>query len=431
MFACIHAPGNLAALLHCAGEFSPLVEETSPDDVIFDIRGLGLIFGAPDHIAAEIYRRLGVPGNVAAASNPDAAFFAARGIAGITVIEPGREAQVLAPLPLYLLGGSPEFAHTLDLWGIRTLGDFAALPPAGIAARLGQEGVRMQRLAQGCFVRQLRVRTDSLEFREEFEPETTIDLQESLLLLVGRMMDDLCARLASQSLKTNEVRVVLKLERGPEHLTALNLPVPMLDSKVFLKLLQLELNERPPSAGVEKIFVELIPAATRTMQHGLFEPPAPEPERLEITLARIRGLVGEENIGVVELVDTHRADCFVVRDAALVRARSADRAFQKTAQAGQGIGRGTDGPLPKLVLRRFRPPCSAQVWRTNGQPVRIISSKGDWRVQACAGPWLTSGDWWSDAWDCEEWDVETGDSGIYRIHHNRRMGKWFVEGEYD
>src|SRR5215475_5116042 len=110
MYACIHAPGNLALLLECATQFSPLVEETSLDDVIFDIRGLRLIFGAPKHIAAEIHRRLGIAGNVAVASNPDAAYFAARKIAGVTVIEPGQEAATLAPLPLYLLGGSPEFA---------------------------------------------------------------------------------------------------------------------------------------------------------------------------------------------------------------------------------------------------------------------------------------------------------------------------------
>src|SRR5579871_562316 len=154
MYACIHAPGNLPVLVECAGKFSPLIEETSPEDVIFDIRGLRLIFGAPQHIAAEIHRRLGIPGNVAVASNPDAAFFAARGIAGVTILETGKEAGVLAPLPVYLLGGTPELAHTLDLWGIRTLGEFAALPPIGIAARLGEAGVHLQRLARGTANRQ-------------------------------------------------------------------------------------------------------------------------------------------------------------------------------------------------------------------------------------------------------------------------------------
>lgn len=106
MFACLHAPGNFPLLLQCAGYFSPLIEETSPDTVTFDVRGLGLIFGPPSQIAAEIVRRLGINGNVAIASNPDAAVHAARGIRGVTVIAPGGEAAVLAPLPLFLLGGS-------------------------------------------------------------------------------------------------------------------------------------------------------------------------------------------------------------------------------------------------------------------------------------------------------------------------------------
>jgi len=441
MYAAIHAPGNFPVLVECAGQFSPLVEETSSDNVIFDVRGLRLIFGAPQHIAAEIHRRLGVPGNVAIASNPDAALLAARGIAGITVIPTGREAAILAPLPLYLLGGSPELAHTLDLWGIRTLGEFAALPPIGIAARLGEEGVHMQRLASGTATRQLRLRADPLEFREEFEPESTVDLLEPLLLLMGRILNDLCARLDRQSLATHEVRISLKLEQAPEHRVTLSLPVPMLDSKVFLKLLQLELSEKPPQAGVEKISIEMIPVAPRTVQHGLFQPPSPEPEKLEITLARIRNLVGAENVGAPELIDTHRPDRFristihrPIRGAdPLVRGRSPDRPVVTLDQRDQGIARGPGGPPPalKFVLRRFRPPCPAQVWCTShGQPVRIHSTKGDWRVQACAGPWLASGDWWSDSWDLEQWDIEAG-AGLFRIHHNRRIRQWFVEGEYD
>jgi len=89
-------------------------------------------------------------------------------------------------------------------------------------------------------------------------------------------------------------------------------------------------------------------------------------------------------------------------------------------------------PHLKLMLRRFRPPVRAQVWcSATNQPVRIVSSKGDWRVHACAGPWITSGDWWTGSWDWEEWDVEVVSSGVYRIHQDRRVREWSVDGEYD
>jgi hypothetical protein len=149
MFASLHAPGNLPLLIECAGYFSPWIEEASPDTVVFDIRGLRLIFGSPPQIAIAIEQRMGLKANLAIASNPDAAIHAARGIKGTTVILPGRETEILARLPLYLLNGLPEFARTMDLWGIRTFGEFAALPSLGIAARLGDEGLAMQRLARG------------------------------------------------------------------------------------------------------------------------------------------------------------------------------------------------------------------------------------------------------------------------------------------
>src|SRR5437868_15145712 len=82
----------------------------------------------------------------------------------------------------------------------------------------------------------------------------------------------------------------------------------MLDLQVLLKLLQLEWNSRPPQAAVEKIRIELIPVETRAMQHGLYLPASPEPEKLEVTLARIRNLVGVNNVGSPALLDTYRPD---------------------------------------------------------------------------------------------------------------------------
>jgi protein ImuB len=289
MFACLHAPGNLPLLVECAKHFSPLIEETSPDTAVFDIRGLRWIYGAPEQIASEIEHRVGVPANLAIASNPDAAIHAARGIRGVTILSPGQEAAVLASLPPYLLGGSPEFARTLNLWGIRTFGEFANLPPLGVAARLGEEGTHIQQMARGTSHRQLRLRVDLLVFREERELEDSLILLEPLLFLLSQMLNELCERLRFHGRSTNEIRLRLNLERVPGHSVTIRLPVPMLDSMVLLKLLQLELNGKPPQAPVEKIQLELMPVEPRTTQHGLFLPSSPEPEKLEITLARIRG----------------------------------------------------------------------------------------------------------------------------------------------
>ena len=142
MFACLHGPGNLTAL---AFEFSPTVEETGApgsDTVAFDVSGLERISACrrrsprPSRAAP---REIGVKANLRIAANPDAAICAARGFSGVSVIPHGDEAKFLGRLPLALLAPTPEMQETLERWGIRRFRDLAALPPFGIAERLGRK----------------------------------------------------------------------------------------------------------------------------------------------------------------------------------------------------------------------------------------------------------------------------------------------------
>src|SRR5580700_5744094 len=350
MFACLNAPGNLPLAVECARGFSPHIEELPPDTVIFDVRGLESLYGPPDRLAREIEWRAGVPASITIAANPDAAMHAALGIRGVTVIAPGKEADVLAPLPVNLLRGSPETAELLHLWGIRTFGEFAALPPLGVAARLGEEGVHLQRLARGEGYRQLQPIVDPLEFEDEMELDYPVELIEPLSFILARLLNNVCGRLGARSLATNEIRVRLVLENAPEHSVILRLPVPMLDAKAFLKMLQLELSGTPPVAPVLKVHLKAEPVKPRRTQQGLFVPSSPEPEKLELTVARLRHLVGDGHVGTPQLADTHRPDSFFMRG-------FAPRQVTQVAKAS--------GVL--LCLRRFRPPRYAQVIVVNHQ----------------------------------------------------------------
>src|SRR5688572_3884312 len=146
MFACIYVPDSCgegqAALLDCANNFSPRVENTAPGTLVFDLEGLERLFGSYSRIAEQIseqVRTRGIQANIAVASNPDAAICAARGFAGISVLNRGTEAKRFASLPLDVLSLSPELLETLERWGVRTCGAFAKLPIVQVSERLGQE----------------------------------------------------------------------------------------------------------------------------------------------------------------------------------------------------------------------------------------------------------------------------------------------------
>jgi len=360
---------------------------------------------------------------------------AAHGICGVTVIAPGREAEALAPLPVNLLGSagssyahpdrmSSETAELLHLWGIRTFGEFAKLPPIGVAARMGEEGVSLQRLARGEGCRQLRPVVDPIEFEEEWEFDDPVELIEPLSFILSRLLNGVCGRLGTRSLATNEIGLRLTLEHAPEHVVSLRLPVPMLDAKAFLKMLQLDLSGRPPVAPVLKAHLKAEPVKPRPTQHGLFVPSSPEPEKLELTVARLRHLVGDERVGTPELKDTHRPDSFVMRGFAPRQAVASRIAVLEAA--------GTERSVTRLCLRRFRPPRYAQVIVVNHQPVRVVSPSVSGRVVMAKGPWRTSGEWWREgAWNRDEWDIALESGALYRFFQEVDSGRWFVEGSYD
>jgi len=515
-----------AALLDCACGFSPRVEDTAADTVVLDLAGLERIFGAPAKMARDVARRcseMGMEANVAVAWNADTAVLAARGFAGVTMIAEGKEAERLGELGVeVLLHGSEtratqpvELLDTLERWGVRNLRALAALPEMALAERLGQEGLRLQKLARGQTLRPLVIAEPPLVFEEAAELEYPVELLEPLAFLLNHMLEQLCTRLAARALATNEIKLRLQLEvvqdcgtaevrncgiedgisggsnskigksgNSSIHQRTLRLPVPMLDAKVFLKLMQLDLQAHPPEAPVTKVWLRAEPAEPRRAQNGLFAPEAPEAEKLELTIARIKKVVGEEKqkhfrlpivdcrlqergkkdresaienphsnsgvrVGSPEILDTHLPDAFRMKPFAPATAslapvsepgtRVKDPCHTITCSRGEAPGptlRKNAGAL--VALRVFRPALAAVVAMKDGQPAQVASPerptmRGE--VVWCAGPWRSSGEWWTEqAWSHEEWDVAVrNEEGVtvYRIYRDELGGKWWVEGTYD
>jgi protein ImuB len=478
MFACIYSeqiPAELS-LAEFAYAFSPLVEETATDTTVIDVEGCALRFGSAyelvTHIAREAKAKppagLGCRVNVALAANPDAAIYAAKYLKGITFISPGEELTALGELPIEnlvsqrskvqglrsktkaadrmsALPANEEILETLRLWGVRTFKEFAALPVAGVSERLGQEGLKLQELASGKCQRHLTLRESPPAFNNSIQLEYPIAELEPLAFILARLLNQICANLNAYALATNALQVTLKLDNGSTHEIKLNLPYAMRDHKVFLKLLLLDTEMRPPPASVTAIAITCEPVKPRVSQTGLFIPLAPEPEKLELMLARLGKLVGPQNIGSPELLDTHRPDAFRVKRFELKEAKKKKRKQQLSSQQSANPQSAIRNPKSILGFRVFRPPLRALVQSEAGCPREISAwdktKSVHGKVVAAAGPWRTSGDWWRvDGWARDEWDVAVAGKGqglgvrgqvLYRIYRELGRGGWFVEGVYD
>ena len=468
MFAGIHGQ-NLSdelSLAEFAYSFSPFVEEVWPDTVVIDVEGCALQFGSAYELATVIAKQAGAPKqtgglearvNVALAANPDTAIHAARRCHGITFTAPGEELTCLGSLPISALEYSlvnieskqaNEIFATLKLWGVCTFKEFAKLPVAGVSERLGQDGVHLQQLAGGKTDRHLKLKQAAPVFENSIELEYPIAQLEPLSFIFARLLNQICASLQAYALATNELHVQMKLENKSAHELKLNLPYPMRDHKVFLKLLLLDAEAHPPLAAVVAVSINCEPVKPRVLQTGLFIPLAPEPAKLELTLARLAKLVGLENVGSPELLDTHRPDAFRVKRFELKEQRSkvskkhAGRMLALPALSKQKVAIKNSKfqipnskfqipnskfeipnsrfeiPNPKFALgfRRFRPPLRAMVEAACGYPTEINAWGKDrsvyGKVVGLAGPWRTSGEWWrSDLWARDEWDVAVESRG--------------------
>ena len=485
MFVCIYGRGVSRArdsaadtgensiLVDLAFTFSPLVEQTTIDTVVLDVSGQDLLFGEASegsesaevesavNIANEIFSRskhLFLKTNVAVAPNPDAAIHAARSFRGISLIAPGEELSQLGSLSIKKLDCSlaaidekraAELRETFALWGIRTFADLARLPLSGVAERLGQDGVRLQKLAQGKTHRNLNLVRPPVGFEQSLELEHPISELEPLSFILSRLLNQLCANLNEYALATNEVRLRLGSESrlvgiatGSNAISEriISLPVPMRNPKTLLRLLLFEIEREPPQAPIIRVAIDATSVKPRASQTGLFIPLAPEPERLEITLARLSKLVGPGNVGSPEMLDTHRPDSFRMKRFTL------NHRGHRGRNPKAGISRQSAIGNRQCVMgfRIFRPPWNAEVQIVRGRPARInarnpkISSKVRGEIVCAAGPWRASGDWWrSDVWARDEWDVAVLDSNsneneiLCRIYRDLTSEQWFVAGIYD
>jgi protein ImuB len=416
MYACLHAArGDLAAL---AFSFSPVVEQTFADTVVFSIERLGRLIGTPHQIASEISRcgaAQGIFGSLAIAHNPDTAVLVARNRLGVTVIPHGREADALASLPIEALEVDPKIIETFESWGIGTLAELAALPEMGLAARLGEEGVRLRRLALGRTDRALRSIDSVLTFTKRVELDSPIALLEPLLFVLSSILHELTEEMRRQSAAANRTELALELDDKSEHRRVLEFASPCRDPRTLLKLLQLDLEAHPPTSEIVALRLELHPVPPQVLQHGLFLPAAPEPQKLQIIASRLAGLVGEGNVGAPSLLDTHRPDAFAIRP------------FRPAAVLPQT----PSGTRLRLAFRVFRPAPQAEVRLKHEQPVEVRARGVRGIVRKASGPWHNSGDWWTETrWSREEWDVDLSDGGLYRIYCRLDSRCWFVEGSY-
>ncbi len=418
-----------AALLECTGSFSPRVEDCSEDRAflcIADIAGTRGLFGPPEVLARSLLNRvsaLRIEAGIAVSHNFRTAVAIAKGLqkyGSVQVVPAGQEAAALARLPLAVLDLSEDQASTLALWGIRTLGMLAKLPEKELIARLGQEGKRLRQLACGEMPHLFQPVELAFTLSERMDLDSAVEVLDALLFVLNLLLEQLIHRASARILALASVTVSLTLDGGGTHIRTVRPALPGNDRQLWLKLLNLDLEAHPPQAAVLAVELQAEPGETSKVQLGLFAPQLPEPSRLDVTLARIRGIVGENNVGRVSLTDTHAPDSFRIEPFSVT-----------TVKASQVSAR----PL-RPALRRLRPPEAVFVTLESARPALFIFRSRRYSVEHAYGPWQASGEWWNATlWGAEEWDLSArSQDGVMLcccMVRDLLRNQWQMTGLYD
>jgi protein ImuB len=412
-------------VLECAASFSPRIEEVSRGTAcafVLDITGTERLFGPPAQLAERLRSALsdaGFHASIAISANCNTARLKASTARGITLIQQGDEAVALANLPIAEMGLEEESLETFAIWGIHTFGALAKLPRTELVTRFGQKSARWLEDATGSAEHTFQPIEPAFSLEEFCAFEAPVEQVDSLLFIGARMMDCLALRAASRALSLASVTAELKLDGGLTHSIKIRPALPTIDRKFLLKLLHLEIGAHPPPAAVTALTLCAEAGQSSKAQLGLFAPQTPEPSRLDVTLARLKAIVGEDRVGSPVLEDTHRPGSFHMEGFSL--------AVQTTEPAQART---------RMALRRMRPPIPVRVALRNLKPSTFRSRENSFDVIDAYGPWKTAGCWWStDGWNLEEWDVlaadSTGKSVACLLVHDCALKEWRIEAHYD
>src|SRR5579871_5916732 len=130
------------ALLQMGETLSPFLESTRPGTVTLELPAeRAFTETALEQRVVTPLRAAGLAVRVGVGPTPDLALLAARFATPVRLV--GAAAEFLAPLPVGALEPGKELAGVLASWGIRTIGQFVALPAAEMWERLGPEAIEL------------------------------------------------------------------------------------------------------------------------------------------------------------------------------------------------------------------------------------------------------------------------------------------------
>jgi len=365
------------------------------------------------------------------------------------------EREAARRVPLARLALEPEVRERLAQLGIRTVGEFAALPESGILERFGAPAQQLHRMACGALDAGMKSQWTALPLPLEpqlplaplplLQPAARTILLEypeadltALLFLIKSRLHSLLDVLAARRQGLAELELRLKLEGGEQCLEGVRPAAPTLDATLILDLARLRLESVTLAQGVVAIGLLALGGPAPPQQLRLFsEHPRRDLRAGEQALARLRAEFGEQATVRAELKDGHLPEAqfaWVPLERMAFPARGAGggaAAEPAPGKAASGEWVGGQVGTQSLVRRLYPKARALPSPERNGRDGTFVDGQVRGAIARRLGPYPISGGWWVREVRRDYFFAETAQGEVLWLYYDRRRRQWFLQGRVE
>lgn len=397
---------------------TPLIDTNAAGTAYLDMRGIA---GSPQDWIAQVKAGLAgieLPFRLGAASNKFAARAAAL-IADGTICEPGAERTLVAPLVIQTLEIEPDLIARLELLGITTLGELAALPHGPFVRRFGSRATLWHHNAQGVDPTPFLPRAHQVQIAACLYGEGAVEYEEqvyfALRMLIARVQENL-ARLGKRA---GLLQLQIECENGDLREVPIRIAQPTADASMLFDLSRTKVEGLRFESPIIGLRLQAVQLESAGVPATLFSGSDPDPQAVELALARLESALGDVPARA-RLTAGNRLESKFVYD------RFADVPPRATEESWQRDTPGAPAAIapPQLRLLAVR---EIDVVLLRDTPTFVGSPPQ--AVLQCAGPWRVDETWFEQRLSRDEYDVLLEDGALYRIFC--QGAHWYVRGTYD
>ena len=461
LYACITSPNikrDRDALLSVAHQFSYSIELLE-DGILFDVSGLQNLVGDSNKISQKILDELkknSISGSIAVADTTDTATLLARD--GFSSNPKSKiqnpkshivSSDGFTQLSLENLLIENDTLNVFHNLGIKNISDLQQVPKDELINRYGQQFKHIIDVIEQKSRRGITPNIKKNRVSWDYQLDFPVDDFEQLIFVLNHGLDKLLNETERYGFSTEQLDISFRLQNRTRRRYEIKTSFPTLEKTFWLKLINLRISLDPPESEIIAMHVTSHFTPPRPAQRGLYAVSRPDPERLLLTVNKLKNLVGEENVGVPVLLDQRVANPFALDVEAIPEGKESLDCGLRIADCGfpEDEYRNVDLPTefhqsksairnpqsairnPVIAFSYFNPPVPAEVLVRDKRLTFVRTRLFSGHVVEYSGVWKANSKWWDRSWKTQEWDVEIENHGVYRLC---KVGDdWFLAGEYD